>query len=150
MKFTANPANVGTLTFNDLGTDIKGVSSQEKNLHLSPGASIYLPDQSGVLYSATKGDAKRYAAAGLLDINDTAVALANAGTIVMIHNFNIIPNVTVLKLVGINWVPVLAANVTVETNAAPVVIGAVTYPALCVTTVTNVSGGALTLQVRLS
>jgi hypothetical protein len=147
MKFTAKAGNNGVLTFNDLGTDIKGVSSQEKNLHLNPGASIYLPDQSGVLYSVTKGDAKRYADAGLLDINDTAVALANNGTIVMTHNFNVIPNVTVLKLVGgVTWDPVLAADVTIKTNA--VAVG--NQPPLTVTTVKNVSGGALTLQVRIS
>jgi hypothetical protein len=146
MKFTAKVANTEVLTFNDLGTDIKGVSSQEKNLHLSPGASIYLPDQSGVLYSVTKGDAKRYAAAGLLDINDTVAA---AGTLVAIHQFNVAPTVSCVKHVGINWVAALVGtDYTALTNAAAVAIGGVTYPALSVTTVANLSG--VDLVVRLS
>jgi hypothetical protein len=145
MKFTAKAANDGVLTFNDLGTDIKGVSSQEKNTHLSPGVSVYLPDQSGVLYSATKGDAKRYKDAGLLDVNDT---VAIGGTLVAIHQFNIVPNIAISKQVGINWVPALAADVTVTTNANPVVVGGVTYPAMCVTTIVNGSGALL--YVRLS
>ena len=117
MKFTANPANVGTLTFNDLGTDIKGVSSQEKNVRLDAGESIYLPDQSGVLYSATVGDAKRYAAAGKLTINE--IILNGGAPITAIHNFNIVPTVSCAKLVGGAWVTAAPiADYTVSTNAA--------------------------------
>ena len=116
MKFTAKVANTSRLTFNDLGTDIKGVSSQEKNVALNPGDSIYLPDQSGVLYSASKGDAKRYAAAGLLDINE--IILAAGAPITAIHNFNYVPTVYCTKLVGGAWVKALDADYTVSTNAA--------------------------------
>jgi len=135
MKLTAKSANTERLTFNDLGTDIKGVSSQEKNVALNPGQSIYLPDQSGVLYSVTKGDAKRYAAAGLLDIDDTVAA---AGTLVAVHNFNIVPTVNCAKLVAGAWVAALVGtDYTASTNAA-----------LTTTTVVNLAG--VDLKVRLS
>ena len=134
MKFTAKVANTEVLTFNDLGTDIKGVSSQEKNLRLNPGAAVYLPDQSGVLYSATVGDAKRYAAAGLLTINE---AIAIGGTLVAVHNFNMVPTVHAAKWNGAAWAKALDADFTVVTNAA-------------LTTTTIVNGSGALLYVRLS
>jgi len=135
MKFTAKTTNTSVLHFNDLGPDVKGVSPQEKGIALSAGQSMYLPDQSGVLYSASKGDAKRYAAAGLLDIDDT---IAIGATVVLTHNFNYIPTVAAAKLVGVTWVeaqPAIAYTAT--TNAAKTA-----------TTIVNLSGAVL--SVRLS
>ena len=60
MKFTAKTSNTTRLLFNDLGKDVKGVSPQEKFIALDAGDSVYLPDSSGVLYSAMEGDARRY------------------------------------------------------------------------------------------
>jgi hypothetical protein len=135
MKFAAKVSNTSVLHFNDLGADIKGVSLQEKGIALSPGQSVYLPDQSGVLYSATKGDAKRYAAAGLLDIDDS---VAIGATVVLTHNFNIIPKVSVAKYVGVTWVAALVGtDYTATTNAAKTQ-----------TTIVNISGAIL--SVRLS
>jgi hypothetical protein len=134
MKFTAKSANTKRLMFNDLGKDVKGVSPQEKNIALNPGASVYLPDQSGVLYSATKGDAKKFAAAGLLDINDT---IAIGGTLVATHNFNIVPTISASKDAAGTWIPALAADFTAVTNAA-----------MTETTIANLSGALL--YVRLS
>jgi len=135
MKFTAKSANTKRLMFNDLGADIKGVSLQEKNIALNPGQSVYLPDQSGVLFSATSGDAKRYAAAGLLDINDS---VAIGATLVATHNFNIVPTVSVAKLVAGAWVAALVGtDYTASTNAA-----------MTITTVVNLAG--VELNVRIS
>lgn len=138
MKFTAKSANTKRLMFNDLGKDVKGVSPQEKNIALNPGASVYLPDQSGVLYSATKGDAKKFAAAGLLDINDT---VAVAATLVATHNFNIVPTVSVAKGGALGAGPWVAALVGTDYTAS-------TNAAMTETTVVNLSGEVL--NVRLS
>ena len=134
MKFTAKSANTKNLSFNDLGKDVKGVSPQEKSITLKPGQSVYLPDQSGVLYSATKGDAKKYAAAGLLDINDS---IAIGGTLVATHNFNIVPTVSAAKQVGVTWVAALVGtDYTATTNAA-----------MTETTIVNLSGAVLNVRI---
>ena len=138
MKFKAKTTNTSVLTFNDLGKDVKGVSPEEKHITLAAGESVYLTEGEGVLYSATAGDAHKYAAANLLEINDT-IALANNAELTITHNFGIIPNVTVAKNVAGSWVGALiVTDYTVTTNAA-----------MTQTKVKNVSGGALTFNVRI-
>ena len=138
MKLAAKVSNTSVLHFNDLGADIKGVSPQEKMIALAPGEAVYIPNQSGVLFSAWQGDAKRYQAAGLLDVNDDVV-LANAGTFDVMHNFNFLPTVTVNKLVGGVWT--LAVNGTDYT--------AVTNAVMTTTTITNISGGQLEFMIMV-
>jgi hypothetical protein len=138
MKFTAKTTNNERLLFNDLGDLVKGVSPQARFVMLDPGASVILPEGEHVLYSAISGDAKKYSDAGLLVINDEAV-VADDASITLTHNWGIVPNVTVSKIVAGAYVPVLAADVEISTNAAKTV-----------TTVKNVSGGALTLYVRIN
>lgn len=139
MKLTAKSTNAAKLEFNDLGKVVKGVVPQDRFVALKPGDSIYLPEGENVLYSVQAGDAHKYAAAGLLTIGDNVTALANAGTVVITHNFGFLPNVNVAKVVAGAFVAaVLGTDVTVSTDAA-----------LKVTTVTNVSGGALDLSIRV-
>jgi hypothetical protein len=139
MKFTAKATNVAKLEFNDLGKVTKGVSPQERFVALKPGDSIYLPEGENVLYSAQYGDAAKYAKAGYLTIDDTVLALANLGTVVLNHNFGFLPNVTVAKIVGGNYeAAVIGTDVSVTTNAT-----------LTTTTVENISGGALDISVRV-
>lgn len=120
MKFAAKSSNTDRLLFNDLGNVIKGVSPDAvpNMIALDPGDSVYLLNTSGVLYSASKGDARKYEDAGLLDINDVAT-LAVSETIVMEHNFKIIPSVQVMKKSGSDWVPaVIGTDVDITTNEA--------------------------------
>ena len=139
MKFTAKTSNTTRLLFNDLGKDVKGVSPQEKFIALDAGDSVYLPDSSGVLYSAMEGDARRYEDNNLLDVNDIE-NLANAATYVVQHNFNYVPTVSVSKKVGSDWHQALVGtDYTAVTNAA-----------LTQTTITNVSGGTLDFYIRVS
>lgn len=114
MKFKAKTSNTTDLEFNDLGTVVRGVSPQQVFLRLSPGEEVYLPDTTGVLYSALSGDAKKFANAGLLEINDRLTA----ASLTIPHNFGRVPTVTVSKLSGTDWIPALAADVTIVTNAA--------------------------------
>lgn len=119
MKLTAKSSNTGKLMFNDLGKVIKGVAPDAlpQAIALDPGESIYLPNSSGVLFSAMQGDARRYEDAGLLDINDIE-ALTPSDTIVANHNFKFVPMVQVMKKSGSDWVPaVIGTDVDVKTDA---------------------------------
>lgn len=136
MKITSLVAS-GILEFNDLGSRIKGVSPQIRDIKLNPGESKYLVETSEVLLSAQDGDIYRFKAASKISVNDTAT-VANGATIVMNHNFGFVPQVTVINTATGAVVPVSAA-MTVVSNAA-----------LTTTTVTNVSLGTVTLAVRVS
>lgn len=141
MKFHAKSSNTSNLMFNDLGKDVKGVSPQEKNVTLLPGESVYMPDQSGVLYSAWKGDAHRYAAAGLLDVNDTIV-LAAPGPVVINHNFGFVPTVTVAVQTGVTPA-IINTQAVVGTDYT-----AVTDEVMNTTTLTFAAAG--TFYIRIS
>jgi len=139
MKFKAKSANTTVLEFNDLGTIVKGVSPQQIFLNLKPGDIAYLQDTTGVLQSVASGDAARFAAAGLLEINEqTAVGaglvVGAGGTVTYIHNFNVIPTVTVYALAGGAWVT--AAGITISTNAA-----------LTTTVITSAGGGTYLIRI---
>jgi hypothetical protein len=133
--------STGKLEFNDLGKVVKGVSPQEQSIALDPTESIYLPDGQDVMYSAQFGDAKKYKSAGLVAVNET-VTIADAATLVITHNFCFIPKVTIARDNQGDWedISFLATDlVTVITDAA-----------MLETTITNISGGDLTLHVRIS
>jgi len=118
MKFKAKSTNTAKLYFNDLGSVIKGVSPDAlpMAITLDAGESIYLPNSSGVLYSVAFGDAKRFAAAGLLEIDDVVAA---AGVLTVAHNFGRVPTLTVAKKSGSTWVDAIAGtDYTTVTNAA--------------------------------
>jgi len=141
MKLT-HIGSSGRLEFNDLGKVVKAVAPQERNVALNPGQSIYITDGQDVMYSAQAGDAKKFAAAGLLAVNDIVTGLANAATFVIDHGYGFIPSVTIARDNAGVWedVTFVATNlVTVKTNVA-----------MTQTIVTNVSGGALTLNIRVS
>jgi len=137
MILTAKSSNTDKLTFNDLGKAILGVAPDalHRELALDAGDVAYLRDTSGVLFSAQKGDIRRYVNAGLLDINHTE-AVANNGTVVFAHNFYAIPNVVVLDSTG--KALILGTDYEVTHNAA-----------LTQTTVKNISGGALNLIINI-
>jgi len=140
MKFTHIGAN-GKLEFNDLGKVVKAVAPQQRYVNLNPTDFVYLPDGQDVMYSVQAGDAKRFKANGLLAVNDT-VTLADAASVTLTHNFNFLPKVTIARNVAGVWedVAFVASNlVTVKTNAN-----------MTETVITNVSGGALTLHIRIS
>ena len=140
MKFT-HIAPTGKLEFNDLGKVTKGVSPQERFIALNPADSVYLPDGQDVMYSVQAGDAKKYKAAGYIVVNETVVVAA-AGTVVLAHGFGFLPKVTIARDNAGVWEDVAfvaSALVTVKTNTA-----------LTETTITNVSGGSLTLHIRVS
>jgi roadblock/LC7 domain-containing protein len=140
MKFKNISAVSSTLEISDCGTYVKGITPQQRFVNLKQGDSVYLPDGSDVMYSAQAGDAHRYAAAGVVAVNDT-VQLANAAAYTIAHNFNFLPKVTVAYNNGGVWEDCgfETGKVTVKTNAA-----------MTQTVITNVSGGALTLHIRIS
>ena len=133
MKFKAKAGNTERLLFNDLNKITKGVSPDDRHVALNPGDSIYLPDD-GSSFSAIAGDAHRYAAAGLLEINDT---IAIGATLVITHNFGITPTVSVVKAAGATWVAALVGtDYTATTNAA-----------MTQTTIVNLSGVAIIARI---
>jgi hypothetical protein len=133
------PSTSGRLLFNDLGKVTKGVAPDEQHIALDYLESLYLPDSGEVLFSAQKGDIKRYAGAGLLEVNEPKT-LANAAALTMIHNFNYVPNVTAVKKSGVTWIQaVCGVDYTAVTNAA-----------LTETVFTNISGGALDFIIRIT
>lgn len=138
MKFTAKTTNTTRLLFNDLGKVVKGVSPQEQFVALDKGESVYLPNMSGVLYSAQSGDARRYEDGTLLDINDIET-LANGAELTIAHNFKYIPQLMVCKKVGSDWVQAVpGTDYDATTNAA-----------LTTTTIKNISGGSLDFYVNI-
>ncbi|MDO8640921.1 MAG: hypothetical protein Q7R33_05205 [Nitrosarchaeum sp.] len=139
MKITSLLSS-GVLEFNDLGSQIKGVSPEIRDIKLSAGASKYLVETSEVLLSAQSGDIHRFAAASKISVNDRSLALANLGTVVMAHNFGYIPTVTVVKdPTGTPTTAVLGTDYAVTHNT--------TY---MTTTVQNISGGPLSFDVRVA
>jgi hypothetical protein len=140
MKFThIGPS--GKLEFNDLGKVVKGVSPQEKFIALDPTESVYLPDGQEVMFSAQAGDAKRYKNAGLVVVNET-VTIADTASITLTHGFGFLPKLTIARDSSGSWedISFLATDlVTVITNAA-----------MTETIITNISGGDLTLHIRIS
>ena len=140
MKFKNVSAVSSTLEISDCGTYVKGVTPQQRFVNLKQGDSVYLPDGSDVMYSAQAGDAHRYKVAGVVAINES-VQLANAAIYTIVHNFNFLPKVTVAYDNAGVWEDCgfETGKVTVTTNAA-----------LTTTKITNVSGGALTLHIRIS
>ena len=140
MKFAAKTTNTRRLTFNDLGYVIKGVSTDAvpNMLALDAGESVYLANTSGVLYSSQYGDARKYEAASLLDVNDI-VTLANNAELTITHNFKFIPQISVSKDVAGSWVGAVAGtDYTATTNAA-----------LTETKIKNISGGSLKFYVNI-
>jgi hypothetical protein len=96
MKITSLVAT-GVLEFNDFGTYIKGVSPILRSIRLDPGASLYLVETSEVLLSAQAGDIYRFEKAGKISVNDEVVLGAGAN-VVLTHNFNFQPQVSVIKV----------------------------------------------------
>lgn len=128
-----------TLILNDLGKEIKGVSPIDRVNRLSSAQSIYLLDTSEVLLSAQTGDIRRFVAAGKMSVNDRALAVANAGTVVMTHHFKIVPNVTViLDPTGSPIQAIVGTDITIEHDTD-----------YNTTTITNISGGALDMDIRI-
>jgi hypothetical protein len=117
MKITYANAT-GRLGFNDLGSEIKQVSYQQRNIGLSAGESMYLVETGDVLLSAQFGDIKKFAAAGKITVNDEVI-LGAGGPVVLTHNFNFLPNITLTKKIAgppVTWV--VTAPTSITTNAA--------------------------------
>jgi len=133
------------LLFNDLGSYIKGVSPILRSIRLDPigtaGATKYLLETSEVLLSAQAGDIYRFAHANPAEIsvNDTITALGAGATATITHNFGILPNVTIVKIVGGVPTSLAAGDVIITHNT--------TYTQ---TVIKNNTGGALTFVVRIS
>jgi hypothetical protein len=129
----------GVLEFNDLGSRIKGVSPVIRDIRLNAGQSVYLLETSEVLLSAQSGDIARYVAAAKVSVNDQ-VTLANAASVVLTHNFGVLPNVTAIKDAGVApKACTVGVDITIAHNVA-----------YTETTITNISGGALDFDIRIS
>ena len=129
-----------TLFFNDFGKQIKGVSPVDRSIRLDAGASLYLVETSEVLLSAQSGDIKRFKDAGKLELNDRFTAVADDASVSIDHNFGFVPQVSIVKdPAGAADAAVIGTDVTVSHDAA-----------YNVTTITNISGAALTFDVRIS
>lgn len=138
MKFKANSSNTERLLFNDLGKVVKGVSPQERFIALDAGESVVLASGKDVAYSATSGDARKYADASLIEINDT-VTLGNTETATVEHNFKYIPHITVYKSIIGGWEQaVVGTDITVTSNTD-----------MTIATIENISGGSLTLYINV-
>lgn len=127
------------LEFNDLGKVTKGVSPQDQFVALKPGDSVYLPDSGEVMFSAKSGDAARYAAHGLLQVNETLTIAAGASAVI-VHNFGYLPSITVA----------LSANGWKDLSFTDGIVEVVTNVALKETTITNPGVAAITVMVRIS
>lgn len=109
-----NLSTTKTLEFNDLGSHMKGVSMTIRSINLKPSTSQYLLDTSEVLLSNQEGDIKRFAAAGLLEVDDTLSA-----TTVITHNLGVAPKLQVLLQAGATWVEAVnGTDYTAVHNAA--------------------------------
>jgi hypothetical protein len=118
-----------------------------ENRYIPPGASVYLPNTSQVLRSASEGDLRAWRDAGVVELEDTDLLAANGApgdSVTHTHNFGYPPAVYVLKQVGVTWVDA-TGTVDVVHNVVP---GSSPQVFQSVT-VTNTTAGALTFLVRL-
>jgi len=128
----------GTLHLRDLkftpASQTEGRRGEER--YLGAGHSVYLPNTSEVLRSVLSGDIKAFLAAGKLKLEDSQL-INNGASVVLNHGFGFPPSVYVLKKVSSNWVD---ATGTVD------IVHNETFTQ---TSITNVSGAALTFYIRL-
>jgi hypothetical protein len=144
MKITSLVAT-GVLEFNDFGTYIKGVSPILRSIRLDPGASLYLVETSEVLLSAQAGDIYRFEKAGKISVNDEVVLGAGAN-VVLTHNFNFQPQVSVIKVTaGPTYTDVTAAADLTITHTKTTVGLTTMYTAV---KIVSAAGG--TFDIRLS
>ena len=138
MKITSL-VSTGVLEFNDIGSVMKGVSPILRDIKLNPGASKYLVDTGEVLLSAQAGDIKRYKDAAKISVDDRALAVANNATVTIVHNFNFIPKVAVIKdPTGTPTAAVEGTDITTTHKTD-----------YTETYVKNISGGALDLDIHV-
>jgi len=141
-----------TLLFNDLGSFIKGVSPILRSVRLDPigtaGATKYLLETSEVLLSWQAGDIHRFLANSAISVNDTLTALGAGASATIAHGLGVMPNVTVVKIVG--GVPIQCSVGT----TGPLPLGSdveITHNAAFTETyIKNLTAGALDFVVRLS
>jgi len=108
--------------------------------YLAPGASVYLPETSEVLRSASHGDIYRFRLDGVITTNDTATLAANGDpgdSVVIEHNFNYAPTVVVYKDVAGDWVDA-TGTMNITHNAAFTEV-----------TVENATAGILDVLIRV-
>jgi hypothetical protein len=139
----------GTLYLKDLKfvPQSQNEGRRGESRYISPGNSVYLPNTSQVLRSASEGDLRAWRDAGVVELEDTDLLAANGApgdAVTHTHNFGYPPAVYVLKQVGATWVDA-TGTVDVVHNVVP---GSSPQVFQSVT-VTNTTAGALTFLVRL-
>ncbi|MFA6233743.1 MAG: hypothetical protein WC824_06055 [Bacteroidota bacterium] len=140
MKVT-NISN-STIFLNDLWA-IREAQNQGRRgeaQYIPAGASVYLPDTSEVLRSATNGTLSKFRDAGVLILEDTVALAANGNpgdSVVLTHGFGYPPAAFLLKQVGITWVDATGTYDAVQ-NA--------TFQTI---TITNTTAFPLTFLIRL-
>lgn len=139
----------GTLYLKDLKfvPQSQNEGRRGESRYVAPGASVYLPNTSQVLRSASEGDLRAWRDAGVVELEDTDLLAANGApgdAVTHVHNFGYPPAVYVLKQVGATWVDA-TGTVDVVHNVVP---GSSPQVFQSVT-VTNTTAGALTFLVRL-
>ena len=139
----------GTLYLKDLKfvPQSQNEGRRGESRYISPGNSVYLPNTSQVLRSASEGDLRAWRDAGVVELEDTDLLAANGApgdAVTHTHNFGYPPAGYVLKQVGATWVDA-TGTVDVVHNVVP---GSSPQVFQSVT-VTNTTAGALTFLVRL-
>ena len=115
--------------------------------YLAPGGSVYLPNTSQVLRSASDGDLRAWLEAGVVLLDDTVNLAANGNpgdSVTLTHNFGFAPTVAVLKKVGITWVDA-TGTFDATHNVTPGIIPQVFTSVV----ITNTTAGALNFHIRL-
>ncbi len=89
-----------------LAQESQTVGRRGEDRYINPGQSVYLPDTSEVLRSASAGDIFRFKQSGKISVDDVVSLEASGGadSVVLTHNFNRLPKVVVLKQDGLNWI----------------------------------------------
>ena len=138
----------GTLYLKDLKfvPQAQSEGRRGENRYIAPGASVYLPNTSQVLRSASEGDLRVWRDAGLVELEDTDTLAANGNpgdAATYTHGFGYPPAVYVRKQVGATWVDATGTVDIVHNvvpGSSPQVFESVT--------ITNTTAGALTFLVR--
>ena len=113
--------------------------------YLAPGASVYFPNTSQVLRSASVGTIAKWRDAGYVTLEDVVTLAANGNpgdSVTLPHPFSFGPTVYVLKQVGPAWVDATGTYDLVHnmTSGLPMHFESVT--------ITNTTVGSLTFYIR--
>jgi hypothetical protein len=129
-----------TLYLQDLLLTASFEKRRGEDIYLGPGRSVYLPNTSEVVRSAYKGELRKWADHGVVELEDVVDLDASGGpddSVTLTHDFGLPPQVFVLKQVSTTWVDATGTVDIVHDDVFSSV------------TVTNTTAFAMTFMIRL-